>query len=337
MRNPSEANHCRFFKPKKDSFHRNPNGKPLNVGRRRIIVIVGPTASGKTGLAIKIAKRFDGEIVSADSRQVYRGLNIGTGKVTKKEQKNIAHHLLDVVSPKKQFSVDDYKRLSQKAIADIVRRVKIPIVCGGTGLYIDALIYDLSFPKVPPNKKLRAKLEKKSVEQLFAQLKKLDPKRAGKIDPRNPRRLVRALEIVLETGSPVSPLDTEYSKHNAKYDVLRLGITWPKDILAKRIKGRLIRRLKQGMIAEVKKLKENGLSWKKLESFGLEYRWIARYLQKIISKEEMKNGLLKAIIQYSKRQMTWFRKDKEIKWINVGTDSGLKKTLQLCDKFLRKN
>lgn len=273
---------------------------------------MGPTASGKSSLAIKLARRFNGEIVSADSRQVYRGMDIGTGKVTKQEQCLIPHHLLDVADPKRDFSAARYVTLAQKAISDISKRGKLPIICGGTGFYIDALLGTASLPDVPPNKKLRERFDKLTAQHLFKMLRKLDPGRAKNIDRYNKRRLIRALEIVLTTGKPVPKPYTLIPK---PYDALWIGINLPREKLAQRIEKRLDERLKHGMITEVKKLHKQGVSWKRLENFGLEYRWIARFLQNKISKQEMRNLLLRDIVKYSKRQITWWRKNKDIRWI----------------------
>jgi tRNA dimethylallyltransferase len=237
-------------------------------------------------------------------------MNIGTGKITKKEMRGIPHYLLDVASPKRTFSVAQYKKLAEKAIKKILRKKKIPILCGGTGFYIQAVIDDISFPKVKPDWQLRKKLEKKSTKELFEILKKLDPNRAKKIDKNNPRRLIRAIEIVKKTKKPVPEI-----KKNPKYDILMIGIKKEKEELKKLIEKRLKKRLKQGMIKEVKDLKNSGISWKKLESFGLEYKWIAKYLQKQISKSEMIEKLKKDIEDYARRQMVWFKKDKRIVWI----------------------
>lgn len=283
--------------------------------KQKVLIIVGPTASGKSSLAIKIAKRFKGEIISADSRQVYKGMDIGTGKVTKREQRIVPHHLLDVADPKKDFSAARYVTLAQKAIADISGRGKLPIICGGTGFYIDALLGIASLPEVPPNKKLRAELEKLSAEKLYARLKRFDPRRAKNIDQYNKRRLIRALEIIAQTGKPIPE-----SKPESKYETFWIGINLPKEVLAQRIEKRLDDRLKHGMIAEVKNLRKQGVNWKRLENFGLEYRWIARFLQEKILKTEMREQLLHDIIKYSKRQITWWKRNKEINWVTSGKE-----------------
>ncbi|MEK9183492.1 MAG: tRNA (adenosine(37)-N6)-dimethylallyltransferase MiaA [Patescibacteria group bacterium] len=276
----------------------------------KVLVIVGPTASGKSALAVKLAKRFKGEIISADSRQVYRGMNIGTGKITKKEMGGVPHHLLNVASPKNTFTVAKYKKLAEQAIKKILKRDKLPIIVGGTGFYIQSIVDNVFLPEVPPNKKLRENLEKKSTAELFKILKKYDPKRAKTIDANNPRRLVRAIEIAKSLGQVPS-----LNKKDSLYEFLQIGIRVDLKKLEGKIEKRLLARIKRGMVAEVKKLKNSGLSWQKLDSFGLEYRYIARYLQGQLSKPEMIQQLKTAILKYAKRQMTWFKKDKRIVWI----------------------
>lgn len=289
-----------------------------------VFVILGPTASGKSDLAVKIAKRVNGEVVSADSRQVYRGMNIGTGKVPRDPRpsrtshlapriffyKGIPHHLLDVASPTRTFTVAEYQKLGSKAIREIVARKHVPIIAGGTGLYIDSLIYRTRFPNVPPRAALRKKLEDRSTAELFAQLKKLDPVRAKNIDRHNRRRLVRALEIVIVTGKPIPLLN----KKESPYRLLKIGVFPGAEELKRNIRTRLLARLRIGMIAEVKKLHDEGLGWSRLDGFGLEYRYVSRYLRGLITKKEMMVTLEEEIRDYAKRQMTWFKRDGEIKW-----------------------
>lgn len=279
----------------------------------RVLIIVGPTASGKSDLAVKIAKKHNGEIISADSRQVYKGLNIGTGKITKKEMRGVPHHLLDIADPKKIFTVSEYKKMADKTISEIISRGKMPIICGGTGFYIQTVIDNIALPEVPPNIKLRKKLEKKSTEKLFEILKNLDPERAKNIDAKNGRRLIRAIEIATKLGK----VQKIHSGGFSAYNPLFIGIKIEPEILKKRIYKRLISRLKKGMISEAKKLHSQGLSWKRMEDLGLEYRYLARFLQNKITKKEMIEQLNKEIWHYAKRQMTWFKRDKRIKWITV--------------------
>ncbi len=283
-----------------------------NQTKPKIYVIVGPTASGKTAYSIKLAKKVKGEIISADSRQVYKGLDIGSGKVTKKEMAGIPHHLLDIANPKKVFTVADFKKLAEKKIREILDRGKTPIIVGGTGFYIQAIVDDLILPEVPPDKKLRAELKKLTTAKLFNLLKKLDPARAKTIDSQNPVRLIRAIEIAQVMGKvPESGL------HDPQYNFEVIGIKIPQEKLNTKIHERLAKRMKKGLIGEVKKLHENGLSWKRMEELGLEYRYLGRFLQNKITKQEMLTQLEREIIKYSKRQMTWFKKDQRIKWREI--------------------
>ncbi len=294
----------------------------------KLIVILGPNASGKTDLSIKLAKKFDGEVISADSRQVYKRMNIGTGKITKKEMQAIPHYLLDVVSPKKKFTVVQYRNLALKAIKKIQKKSlsshqnsegisgsdgKIPFLVGGTGFYIQSVIDGIIIPEVKPDWKLRKKLEKKSIQELFKMLKKIDKRRAKTIESKNKRRLIRALEIVIKTKKPV-PL---FKKKPPQFELLMIGVKRNPEELKKRIRKRLLERLKIGMIAEIKNLRESGLSWKRLEEFGLEYRYIALYLQSKITKKEMMEQIQKQSEHFAKRQMTWFKRDPRIHWIKT--------------------
>jgi tRNA dimethylallyltransferase len=278
---------------------------------KKLIIILGPTASGKTDLAIKLAKRFNGEIISADSRQVYKGMDIGTAKPTKKKMKGIPHYLLDVASPKRKFTVAQYRKLAIIAINKILKKEKIPFLVGGTGFYIQAVVDGIIIPEVPPDWKLRKKLEKKSVGELFKILKKLDPKRAKTIERKNPRRLIRAIEIVMKTKRPVPPLKFQ----PLPYPVLMIGIKRKRAELKKRIKKRFFDWLKRGLILEVINLRKMGLSFKKIEDFGIHYRVIARSLQNKIGDKEMIENSIREIQNYAKRQMTWFKRDKRIHWV----------------------
>lgn len=288
---------------------------------QKIIAIIGPTASGKSSLGIYLAQKLNGEVISADSRQVYTGLDIGTGKVTKKEMQGVPHHLISVASPKRRFTVDDFVKKSHRTITTIYRSDSIPIVVGGTGLYVDVLLGRMSYAAVPPNPALRARLERQPTERLFAQLQKLDPRRAKTIEPHHKRRLIRALEIAYAIGK--SPLRETQSM----YDVLWLGLNPAQ--LPQRIRTRLKARIKAGMIAEAKRLHKNGLSYKRMDELGLEYRYLAKLLQKKITRVQFEAELERAINHYAKRQCRWFKRNKDIAWVKSKAEA-----LQLAKKFL---
>ena len=268
----------------------------------KIIVVCGPTATGKSDYAVALAKKVGGEIISADSRQVYKGMDIGSGKITKREMRDIPHYMLDIISPKKTYTAGQFKIDADKMINEILKRKKVPILCGGTGFYIDAVVKNITFPNVLPNQKLRKELEKKNLEQLKKILGKIDPERLKTVDIDNKVRLVRAIEITKELGK-VPKLISE-PKYNAKI----IYLDFKDEILKKRIHDRLIKRIKQGMIAEVKKLHEEGVSWKRLFEFGLEYRYVSLFLRGKITKEQMISELENEIWHFVKRQRTWFKK-----------------------------
>jgi len=314
---------------------------------QKIIVILGPTASGKSELAVKLAKKFNGEIISADSRQVYHGMDIGTGKITpdtknssnfstghgKKKyiftHKGIPHYCIDVASPKKRFTVAQYRELALKAINKIFRKGKTPILCGGTAFYIQAVVDGIVIPEVKPDWKLRRELEKKTAQELFAKLKKIDPKRAKTIERENKRRLIRALEVVIKTKRPV-PV---FQKKPLPYPVLMIGIKKEEKELEKLIKKRFLNWLKQGFLKEALKLKNppsgQGLSWQRIEEFGVHYRATARYLQGKINEEEFIEKSLIELQNYAKRQMTWWKADKRIHWVK-----NIREAEKLAESFL---
>ena len=279
---------------------------------KKLLVIVGATATGKSNLAIKIAKKFNGEIISADSRQIYRNLDIGTGKITEQEQKQVKHYMINIVSVKKQYTVAQYTQQANKIIKKIWRQQKLPIICGGSPLYVISVIEGLQFPKIKTNPKLRAQLAARPLTDLWQELKKLDPVRANNIDSNNKRRIIRALEIIYTTEKPIQPL----KKQPLTSDILILSTQKSKEEIKHLIKTRLDKRLKQGMINEVKKLKKQNISSKRLYDLGLEYRYINLYLDKKISYQEMYDTLYKKIIDFAKRQLTWFKKFPNVQYIN---------------------
>lgn len=271
----------------------------------KVIVILGQTATGKSTLAVRIAKelairKVKSEIISADSRQVYKSLDIGTGKITEKEMKGVPHHLLDVVNPKKKFSVALYKKLAEKKIKEIIQKGRVPIICGGTGFYIDAITKGIVFPDAPPNYSFRKSLLQKSATALFCSLQKLDPVRAKNIDPKNKVRLIRAIEIAKALGkvpkiTAVEPL----------YKFVKIGLYLSPDKLKKKVEKRVKKMFQDGLLNEIKKLQKIGISNKRFQELGFEY-FNPTY-----------ESVVLGTLQYAKRQMTWFKRDKEIKWFDA--------------------
>jgi len=290
----------------------------------KLIVILGPTSSGKTELSVKLAKKFNGEIISADSRQIYKGINIGSGKVTEKEMRGIRHHLLDVANPKRKFTVSQYQKLALSAIKKIQTKNRLPFLVGGSGFYIKSVVDGIIIPEVKPDWTLRKRLEKKSARELYKMLLAMDPTRAKNIDKNNSRRLIRALEIISKTKKPIGEF-----KIKRQFDVLEIGINKSQNELQKLIEKRLTKRLKIGLVAEVKKLRASGVSFRRIEELGLEYRCISQYLQNKLNYKELKDRIISESKQYVKKQITWFKKDKRIKWVK-----NYKVAENLINKFL---
>jgi tRNA dimethylallyltransferase len=285
------------------------NHKLKDVKKPKILVILGPTASGKTHLGVELAAEFNGEIISADSRQVYKGMDIGTGKDLaeyKIEGKKIPYHLIDVADPHDKFDLAQYQVQALEAIKDILRRSRLPIIVGGSGLYLQAVVDNYQLSSTGANQEKRREREKLTAAELFQQLQTTQPDFASRLnnsDKNNPRRLIRYLEI-LESGA-----GAKNGKRETPYDFLLLGLTWPDKILRQRIEYRLLERLgKEGLIAEVKKLQQSGLSWERLQSFGLEYKFISQHLLGELTYEEMIKKLSAASYRFAKRQKTWFKR-----------------------------
>ena len=268
----------------------------------KVLVICGPTATGKSDTAVDLALKLNGEVISADSRQVYKGLDLGSGKITQEEMRGVPHHLLDVADPEEIFSVSDFVVLGIEAIEDILKRGKLPIICGGTGFYIDALIHNTQFPEVQSDQNFRSKLESKSLDELQNMLKEKDPNRFMTIDSKNKVRLVRALEII-ESNGLVPAIEREI-----KYDAGYICLDFPNPVLHERITKRLYNRLEKGMLNEAFILHKNGLSFKRMKDLGLEYKYMAMHLLEEISHKEMCEQIILKSIQYAKRQRTWFKK-----------------------------
>ncbi len=295
----------------------------------KVVVVVGPTASGKSALAVKIAEKFDGEIVSADSRQVYRGMDIGTAKPSKKEMAIVRHHLIDIKKPNQDYSAGQYKKDAIRVINKIINAGKLPILVGGTGLYIDAVVKNLEFPGVKENKKLRTRLEKdiknKGLEFVFKKLVKIDPEAAYIVDPKNPRRIIRALEVALTSGKPFS---AQRKTGKPLYDALEIRINIPPKALKEKIAKRIEQMVKNGLVDEVRTLvKKYGSSCKALDAIG--YREIINYLKGGISLAEAIGQINKNTRHYARRQMTWFRKNGETRWIR-----NFKEVIPLVRSFL---
>lgn len=295
------------------------------VKNNKLIVICGPTSSGKSALALSLAKKFKGEIVLADSRQVYRGLDIGTAKSSLAERKSVPHHLLDIINPGTDFSVAQYKKLAVAAIAAIHARDKIPFLEGGTGLYLDAITQGLAIPAIPPDPELRSRLESKTTTELLAQLQILDPAYAREVDPQNRRRLVRALEVCLKSGRPYS---SERRQTKVPYEILYLAIRWPRAELYQRIDRQVDQIVSTGLKQEIKTLLTTGVSPDWLIKLGLEYKFLTPV---VLNKAEEKTAVQKlkfASHQFAKRQLTWFRRNKKIRWLEPT------KTIAAAEKFV---
>ncbi len=281
----------------------------------KLIVILGPTASGKSDLAIKLAKKFNGEIVSADSRQIYQEMDIGTNKLTQKQMSGIKHYLIDLIKPDQEFTLTQYKRLAIKAIKDIQKRGQLPFLVGGTGLYIQTVVDNLQIPRAKPDKKLRNKLEKLSNQELLQQLKKIDPLTAATIDLNNKRRLIRALEVCLKTKKPFSQ---QRKKGQPLFDVCQIGLKLNKKTLERRINQRVEQMFKMGLIKETKKLAKK-YSLDRPAMSGIGYQEINQYLQGKINLRQAKALIKQHTRQYARRQMTWFKKDQRINWLNYSS------------------
>ncbi len=279
------------------------------MSKPKVIAIVGPTASGKTALSIELAKKFTGEVISADSRQVYIGMDIGTGKITPEEMSGVPHHLIDVADPATVYTGTDFMKDASEAISSILVRDHVPIVVGGTFFYIDLLRGKMQAAPVEPNEDFRNSLAHFKDDELFAQLQNKDPKRASTIDPFNRRRLVRALEVIEALGSV-----PEQTTANSPHEWLIIGIETKTDSLQDKIHDRLLARLESGMISEVEALLKQGVTYERLDDLGLEYRYIGQHLQGNLSYDDMVTELETKIRQYAKRQMTWLKRDHEITW-----------------------
>lgn len=288
----------------------------------KVIAIVGPTAVGKTDLSIRLAKRFQAEIISGDSMQIYRGMDIGTGKITEKEKEGIPHYMLDIRDPNEAFSVAEFKRLVQAYIKDINGRHRLPLIVGGTGLYIQSVLYDYDFSKRKRNPALTEKLEaivkKEGIQPLYDKLRRVDPEQADKIHPNNYRRVIRALEVYETTGLTMSEYHRRQAKE-AKYNYLLIGLEMERQLLYERIHQRVDQMLAQGLLDEVKSLYDQGLKDSQaMKAIG--YKEFIPYFEGRCSLEESVQLLKRNTRRYAKRQFTWFKNKMDVEWFDVTKD-----------------
>ncbi len=313
----------------------------------KIVVVLGPTASGKTDLSLALAKEFSAqggsalggngaEIISADSRQVYKQMDIGTAKPEGEWVKDkyivegVVHHVIDVINPDQDFSLADFKTMATDCIQDILARNKLPIVVGGTGLYIWTIVDNLDIPKTKPNLELRNDLEKKNLPELVAMLQEIDLNSYEKIDLKNSRRVLRALEVAISSGQSFFEQRT---KSKPLYEALQIGIQVSKEELGKRIDSRVDKQIKDGLVKETKNLVDQGFGWNLPSMSGIGYKQVGYYLRGEMSLEEAIDILKRDTKRYAKRQATWFKRDKRIKWM-PNTDLDLAKPV--LKEFLKK-
>ena len=291
--------------------------------KNKVIVICGPTASGKTALSIELAKQIHGEIVSCDSMQIYKDMNIGTAKPTPEEMQGIKHYLIGYVSPEQRYSVADYKADAKKAIKEIIKKGKMPIVVGGTGLYLDSLIYEIGYQDIKLDeeyrKKLEEEVEEKGLEALYERAKQIDATAIEKISPNDKKRILRILEIYHATGKTKTEQEIESRKKEVEYDYKVYALDWDRQTLYDRINKRVDMMIEQGLIEEVKQILD------KYDTFptamqGLGYKEVVEYLEKKLTKEEMIEKIKMETRRYAKRQLTWFRKNKQTIWLNAADD-----------------
>ncbi|MEN2983766.1 MAG: tRNA (adenosine(37)-N6)-dimethylallyltransferase MiaA [Dictyoglomaceae bacterium] len=284
-----------------------------------IVIILGPTGVGKTKLSIKLAPLISGEIISVDSMQVYKEMDIGTAKPSKEEMEEVPHHLIDIVPPDYPFTSAEFKERAERAIYDIYKRGKIPILVGGTALYFKVLLGDFSPPYIPPDyelrRKLREVLNKDGEIALYSKLKEIDPVSSQKIHPHDHKRIIRALEVYMKTGKPISELSGKEKKENFLYT--KIGLYLPKEIHLKILEERVEKMFEMGLIEEVRRLWMKGIDENCVSMQGIGYKEILGYLKGKYSQDEAKRLIIKRTKLFVKRQFTWFKKDKEITWFNV--------------------
>ena len=306
------------------------NSREEDVLKPNIYVIGGPTASGKSKLAVELAKRINGEIISADSMQIYKDMNIGTAKLTKEEKQGIKHHLLDFVSPEERYSVANFKTDAKIKIEEILKKGKTPIIVGGTGLYIDSMIYGIEFQDEKIDKEYREELnelaEKEGLERLYEEARKIDPEAMKKISINDKKRIIRVLEIYHKTGKTKTEVEKESRKNEIKYNYKMFAITMNREKLYERIEKRVDQMIEQGLIEEVQSILNKYHKFPTAMQ-GLGYKEVVEYLENKLTKEEMIEKIKKKTRHYAKRQLTWFKKNKETIWLDG--EKPLEKNLEI--------
>lgn len=287
-----------------------------------LVVIAGPTGVGKSDIAIEVARRIDGEIISADSMQIYKGMDIGTAKASPEQRKEIGHHLLDIREPGEKFDVNEYQLLARNAINEIKGRNKIPVLVGGTGLYIRAVLLPLKFPPTDDSGLIRKRYEdiaaEKGTRHLWEQLAQVDSSAAGKIERTDKRRIIRALEVIELTGRPFSESYEDWTKSKPLYDALLFGLVAERHLLYDKINKRVDGMVDRGLVDEVKTLLQKGFYDALTAGQAIGYKEIVSFLNDEVSFEQAVESIKTATRNYAKRQLTWFRADPKIKWIDVG-------------------
>lgn len=306
--------------------------------KKPLILLVGPTAVGKTNISIELAKTFNGEIISADSMQIYKNMDIGTAKIKKSEMQGIRHYLVDTIYPNENFSVSDFQKKAKQYIELIYSRKKIPLIVGGTGLYVNSIVYNLDFTNAVSNKEIREYykelINKKGKEYVYEELKMIDEKSAERIHINDTKRIIRALEIYHETGKPMSYYYNKFREPNNNYNLAFIGLNMNRKKLYERINKRVDLMIKEGLVDEVKNLLNQNYSKNLTSLQGLGYKEIIRYLEGEYKLEEAIDILKRDTRRFAKRQLTWFKRDKRIKWINVDDYDDNNKMINYITKYI---
>lgn len=311
----------------------------MSSDKNKIVAVCGPTASGKTALSIEIAKQFDGEIISCDSMQIYKKMDIGTAKPSVEEQGGIVHHMIDIISPDENYNVVSFKEDAEEVIDDILSRGKLPVLVGGTGLYMDSVLNNVKFVEDKADMKQREELTKLSEEMgyeyMHNMLKEIDPESAEKIHPNNIRRVIRAIEIYKTTGETMTEAN-EKSKQAPKYDALIFGLMWDREVLYDRINRRVDIMIENGLVEEVKSLKDSGLEKNLTSMQAIGYKEFYEYFEGIISFSDAVEKIKQESRRYAKRQMTWLKRNDKINWLMLQNGYNLNKIYEQCFTMIKK-